>query len=200
MSAPSVVSPLSVRDSKSDVHVTCLRQKQAVLAAEIRHAWKETLESIVQTGVWLAEGRFRKADYARYGLPFSYSWGKRLTKIARSARILNPANRSVLPDKAGALHEISLLTDRLFDLAVAEGIVNRECLVIDIKQFRQSFLEPGQVRRRCITVVYQCDPGRDRSALDTLDSFLTAVQQLAAGRFPDITARPPRRIKELVPS
>ncbi len=164
--ATRVLRPRPVRDVKSDANVTPIhvRKNRAVLAEEIRHGWKETLEGIVQTGVLLIEGRFRKADYQHYGLPFSYSWGKRLIKIASSQRILNPLNRSVLPDKADSLHQIVLMTDKLFDLAVKENVVNPSCLTVDIKSFRQSFVEPGRCRRRRLTVVYDCSPDRDESA------------------------------------
>ena len=126
--ATRVLRPRPVRDVKSDANVTPIhvRKNRAVLAEEIRHGWKETLEGIVQTGVLLIEGRFRKADYQRYlrFAIFLHGWGKRLIKIASSQRILNPLNRSVLPDKADALHQIVLMTDKLFDLAVKENVVN----------------------------------------------------------------------------
>jgi hypothetical protein len=131
-------------------------------------------------------------------LPFSYSWGRKLIRIARSPRILNPANRAVLPDKADALHQITLLTDRLFELGITEGVVNSLCLVIGIKQFRRSFIEPGQCRRRRMTTVYECRPERDEGAMEMLDEFAVAVQRLAQARFPAITVRSPRKMKELV--
>jgi hypothetical protein len=193
-------TPFPVHDPENGVHATVSQRcaNQAQLADQIRHGWTETLERIVETGKQLIEGRFRRADYQRHALPFSYSWGKKLEKIARSPRILNPVNRPILPSKTDALHQIALLADRLFNLGVREGVINNQCLVIDIRQFRQSFMEPGQPIRRRITVVYECSPERFVNATDTLDSFVVAVQQLAETRFPTITARRPRRMKELV--
>lgn len=197
--AARVLNPHPIRDLKSGFDATPARAKQ-VIAEQIRQGWTETLERIVQTGNWLIEGRFRKVDYQRYMLPFSYSWGRKLIKIARSPRILNPANRMALPDKADALHQITLLTDRRFELGVTEGVVNSQCLVVDIKAFRQNFPEPGQSRRRRMTVVYECNPHRDESAVETLDAFVVAVQNLAQERFPAITVRGPRKMKELIQS
>jgi hypothetical protein len=149
----AAIRPLNTsptHNGKSDVNVTRLqaRARQAVLAEQIRCGWKQTLESVVQTGLWLIEGGFRKADFERYSLPFSYSRTRRLIRIARCPRILNPSNRALLPDSADALHEVALLSDSLFRLGVAEGVINSRCLVIDIKLFRRSFVEPGQCRRR----------------------------------------------------
>ena len=86
-------------------------------------------------------------------------------KIARCPRILNPANRPLLPDKADALHQITLLSDRLFKIGMEEGVITNRSLVVDIKVFRQSFLEPSRsgLRRR-MTVVYECSPQQDQSA------------------------------------
>ena len=122
---------------KSDGHVTPLPDRSRV-AANIRNNWCQTFEHVLQIGRWLIEGRFRKPDYAEYRLPFTYSWGRRLQKIATCPRILDPANRHLLPDRADALHQITLLSDKLFALAVAEGVVNSRCLVVDIKAFRAS--------------------------------------------------------------
>jgi hypothetical protein len=143
------------------------------------------------------EGRFRKADYASFGLPFSYSWGKKLIKIATSPRILDPDNRPLLPNKADALHQVSLLTDRLFAQGVGEGVIHNQCLVVDIRQFRQSFTEPGETRRRQITVVFECTPKEDADALERLDAFVDAVGKLAEAQFPDIAVRKPQRMREL---
>jgi hypothetical protein len=191
-----------VCDPKSGVHATIFhwRTNQAALADQIRHNWAETLERIVQTGSWLIEGRFRKADYQQFTLPFSYSWGRKLIRISRSPRILNPVHRAVLPNKADALHQITLLTDRLFVLGVAEGVINNQCLVIDIKQFRKSFIEPRESKTRRMTTVYECRPERDQSATELLDAFAVAVQRLAQARFPAINVRPPRRMRELMQS
>jgi hypothetical protein len=193
--------PHLIHDSKSDVNVTRLqpRTRQAILAEQIRGGWQQTLEGVVLTGSWLTEGGFRKADYQRFALPFSYSWGKRLIRIARSPRVLNPLNRAVLPDKADALHQIVLPSDRLFNLAVSEGVVNNQALVIDIKQFRQSFIEPGRPGRRRMTVVYECSPELNKSARETLDAFAVAAGRLANARFPKISVRGPRKMKELMP-
>jgi hypothetical protein len=171
--------------------------KQAALAEQIRKGWTETLERIIDTGVCLTSGRFRKADYQRHRLPFSYSWGRKLQRIARSPRILDPVNRTVLPSKVNALYQIALMSDRLFELGVKEGIINNQTLVFDLKYFRQSFVEPGRCRRRRMTIVFECDPGCDRDALEGLDSFVVAVEGLATGQFPTISVRRPRTIKEL---
>jgi len=197
--ATQVPRPRPSRDVKSGFEATPLCGKQAI-AEEIRQSWAETLERIIQTGERLSEGRFQRADYERFILPFSYSWGRKLIRIAKSPRILNPTNRPVLPDKANVLHQITLLTDRLFQLGVGEGVINRKCLVVDIKHFRQSFVEPGQCRRRRMTVVFDCNPDRDQSAIETLDHFVMAVQELAQTRFPAVNVRPPRRVKELLES
>jgi hypothetical protein len=173
---------------------------QEHLADQIRANWKETLEGIVQTGNWLIEGGFRKADYELHQLPFCYSWGRKLIKIARCPRILDPENRPRLPDKAAALHEIALLSDRLWGIGVSEGVINCRCLVVDVKQFRQSFVTPGRSKTRRISTVYECSPDRDQSAMDMLDDFVAAVQKMADTHFPAINVRPPRRAKELVPS
>jgi hypothetical protein len=188
-------------NAKNDVAVTAAPRHpgQSELAEKIRANWAETLEHIVATGNWLIEGQFKKADYQRYSLPFSYSWGRRLAKVARCPRILNPTNRPVLPDKADALHQISLLTDRLFDLGVTEGVIHRGCLVVDIRHFRQSFVAPGQCRNRRMTVVYECHPDRDKNASEILESFAAAVQRLAQTRFTAVTVRGPRKMKDLGP-
>jgi hypothetical protein len=192
--------PRLIGDPKSGFDATPARAKQALLAEYIRQNWTQTFEGIIRTGNRLIEGRFRKVDYDRFMLPFSYSWGKKLIKIAKSPRILDPVNRKVLPDKADALHQIALLTDRLFQLGVSEGVINSQCLVIDIKQFRQSFVDLGQPKRRRMTVVYECSPVRDEGAREALDSFVAAVQRLAEARFPAISIRGPRKMKELVPT
>jgi hypothetical protein len=186
-------------DQKNGFDATPVQTKPAI-AEQIRDAWAETLEGIVQTGNWLIAGKFRKLDYELFGLPFTYSWGRKLAKIARSPRILNPINRHVLPDKADALHQIALLSDRLFQLGVSEGVINRQCLVVDIKSFRQSLMEPGQCKRRRLTAVYECSPQRDENAREALDAFVSAVQRLAESRFPSINVRRPRKMKELVAS
>lgn len=198
--ATRILRPRSIRDPKSGVHATGSRAPQALLAEQIRYGWTETLERIVQTGIWLIEGRFRKADYQRYALPFSYSWGRKLIRIARSPRILDPANRAVLPDKADVLHQVTLLTDRLFAVGLTEGVINNRCLVVDIRAFRRSFVEPGQPRTRRMTTVYECRPERGQSAVETLDAFVTAVQKLAQTRFPAVTVRGPQKMKELLQS
>ena len=50
----------------------------------------------------------------------------------------------------------------------------------------------------CLTVVYDCSPDRDESAMEVLDAFVSAVQKLAQARFPAINVRRPRKMKELV--
>jgi hypothetical protein len=193
-----IVRTLSVHSPKSGVSDTPLRHvRQVQLADQIRANWIERLENVLQTGNSLIEGRFTKSDYQRYALPFSYSWGRKLVKIARSPRILNPANRFLLPDKADALYQIVLLSDRLFELGVTEGVIHNQSLVVDIKHFRQSFVEPGKSRRRRITVVCECQAERHESAVDMLDAFITTVQQMAHSRFPRVTLRRPRTMKEL---
>ncbi len=201
MSAAFVQTP-RLHSPKSGVNATVSDRhaQQAAIAEQIRDGWTETLERIVQTGNWLIEGRFGKTDYQCYMLPFSYSWGKKLQRIARSPRILDPANRTVLPDKADALHQVALLTDRLFEMGVSEGVINSRCLVVDIRHFRQSFVGPGQCRKRRMTVVYECSPDRGEIAREILDSFVASVQQLAETRYPMIAVRRPRGMRELVPS
>jgi hypothetical protein len=194
-----VLSPLASHDHKNGFDAKPAQGKQAI-AEQIRGGWAETLERIVQTGNWLIAGKFRKLDYELFSLPFSYSWGRKLQKIARSPRILNPLNRPVLPDKADVLHQIALLSDRLFALGVSEGVINTQCLVVDIKHFRQTFMEPGQCKRRRLTAVYECSPQRNENAREALDAFVSAVQRLAESRFPSISVRRPRRMKELAAS
>ena len=187
--------------AKCGVHATAKPaegENRARLAVRIRNHWAETLESIVESGRMLAEGRFRKGDYTRYSLPFSYSWGKKLVKISECPRVLNPANRSVLPDKADALHQIALLTDWQFDLAMKEGVIHRGALVIDLKNFRRSFVGHGSGGKRRLTVVYECAPQRGESATESLETFVGAVERLALTRFPSIAVRRPRTMKELV--
>lgn len=176
---------------------TQLAGTQQLLAEQIRTHWTETLEGIVETGRWLTAGRFTKTDYQRYALPFSYSWGRKLIRVSRSPRILDPANRPMLPDKAAALHEIALLTDRLFAQAVREGIIHHQCLVIDLIQFRRSFVEPGDSRRRRVAVVFESRPAGGRCALENLDAFTAAVQTLAESRFPAVIVRRPRTMRDL---
>ena len=112
----------------------------------------------------------------------------------------DPANRAALPDRADALHQIALLSDKLFDLAVGEGVINQRALVIDIKSFRRSFADQGRSRRRRMTVVFDCDPDRDEGALEVLDAFVVAVQKLAQTRFPAVTVRPPSKMAEICAS
>src|ERR1017187_374567 len=194
-----IPSPRLTHDRNNGFDSTPAQGKQAI-AEQIRDTCAETLEGVVETGNQLIVGKFRRADYPRFDLPFSYSLGRKLVKVARSPRILNPINRHVLPDKADALHQIALLSDRLFALGVSEGVINARCLVVDIKHFRQTFMERGQSRRRRMTVVFDCSPQRDQNAREALDAFVSAVQCLAESRFPSINVRRPRRMKELAAS
>jgi site-specific DNA-methyltransferase (cytosine-N4-specific) len=107
------------------------------IAQIIRSHYKPTFDDTLEVGRCLIGGAYTRKDYDTYNLPFTYGHGRKMIKIANDLRITNPANRAYLPDVMGALYEITLLSDKLFQRAVAEGVINPRCNWHDVNVFRR---------------------------------------------------------------
>jgi len=83
---------------------------------EIKQTYCDTFEKNVRVGVLLHELRLSKKHWNDYGLPFTYSWSRRLIKIAKDRRMA--ANRDIMPGGRAVLHKIACLRDLEFADAI----------------------------------------------------------------------------------
>lgn len=91
-----------------------LSPEQCNLIREICTCWGDTKEKDIKVGQCLAKLRLPKRAWKLnlLNLPMTYSWARRLIKIAGSERILSNIDR--MPDARSTLHEVTLLSDKEF--------------------------------------------------------------------------------------
>jgi site-specific DNA-methyltransferase (cytosine-N4-specific) len=147
----------------------------------------QTFDGTLEVGRGLIVGRFTRREYAKYNLPFAYQHGCKLIKIAQDRRITDPENRSLMPDGVKTLHQIALMSDKCFQQAVSEGVINPRCNWNDVFVFRRrhSFrlltprpkVEPVSAAYSDAQGKYQIYSGDATSVLRTLpaDSVHTCI-------------------------
>jgi len=121
---------------------------------EIRRLWGDTLDRNLEVAQIITQfqGTVSKAKFDDYGLPFGYSWFRRLLKIGRHGPINDETNRGSLPDARRTLHQISLLSDKQFKAAKAEGFIHRDVTATEVEQWRKRKAgRPDQIFKYTIT-------------------------------------------------
>ena len=83
---------------------------------QIIQIWGDTFDKNLRVGLLLDQLKPSKKHWNDYGLPFTYSWGRRLIKIAKDERIA--AHRSIMPGARAVLHKIACLSNNEFAEAV----------------------------------------------------------------------------------
>lgn len=129
---------------------------------KIRAHWRDTFEKNLAVAQLLCDLNPSKKYWNTYRLPFTYSWAKRLMKIASDARIAS--NRAIMPGARVVLHKISLLTDAEFQaattpnphlgLAIIHPTVTREDIEAWLR-YRRGAPEKAQ-----LSIHFEIAPGR----------------------------------------
>lgn len=106
----------------SSVQVARWDTTTLIQVKQIRQLWGDTLEKNLAVAQIVSQLRLPKADYNHAGLPFQYSWFRKLIKIANHKEINDPQYRDILPDARRTLYAISKLNTKLFNLALAARV------------------------------------------------------------------------------
>jgi hypothetical protein len=102
------------------------------LVAQICETWGDTRDRNFTVARLLLELKPTKKHWDKYSLPFCYSWGKRLIKIAKDRRIAE--NYDEMPEARTGLYEVALLIDKYFYAALREKIINPSASAQDIRE------------------------------------------------------------------
>lgn len=170
--------------------VLTLTPHQQMLIRHIRDRWSDTLRTNLEIGECLIELGIRKKDWKLnfFDLPFGYSWGKRLIKIAKDQRIRDQIG--IMPDARNTLHQISLLNDRQFERALSQQVIRRNCTRQDIIDWRR--LENGVKARVIDVITYEVEGEQsepEEKAWQTLDVALVDVARLLSALHPHVQIR-----------
>jgi len=164
-----------------------LTLEQQMLVRKIKQQWGDTLDKNLDVGDCLLQLHLSKKDWRLnlLNLPMTYSWGRRLMKIARDDRIRTNLDR--MPNARDTLHEIVLLTPKQFTKALGERIINPTCTRHDIHDFRRR--EQGISAKLHVTVTFEHTgkPGRpEEEALGDLAELMASVQKMIDTLFPTV--------------
>lgn len=167
--------------------VVPLSPEQIELIREIRASWGDTKEKNIKVGQCLAKLRLPKRLWRLnlFNLPMDYSWGKRLIKLSASERIL--ANLDRMPDARSTLHEITLMRDREFELAMEQQIINPGCTRQDIRDFVRRMR--GLEQKTHLTVTFEARGKTDDKIGKELCQLLASIEKTIDLMFPTIKLR-----------
>jgi len=151
--APTASMPISMAvDSRLSPEAIALAQSVAeedkpeskdreFFKKRIHYWWNKTLEGILETGWCLVEAQATLtpdewSKFVKNDVPLDYSAMRKLMGVAQDHRISDSKYADLLPASWTSLHEISLMDNETFELAMAEGLIHRNVTLKELKLFR----------------------------------------------------------------
>jgi hypothetical protein len=107
------------------------------LVTRIKHQWGDTREANLYVAQLIIQLNPPKVGYDAFGLPFQYSWAKRLKKIGECRHLNDESYRDELPHARRTLYEIALLTERQFSEARDDGLIHDRVTAKEIELWRK---------------------------------------------------------------
>ncbi len=185
--APKLAGRKKATPVNQDPQVVGPTAAQIDLVRKIRQDWGDTLEKNLHVGACLIELRLPKRVWQLnlLNLPMSYSWAKRLMKVAGDKRI--PSHIDRMPGARGTLHKISTLSNREFEKALSEGIINPACTRQDVVDFQR--YQKGTSANLRVTVSFEVSGGAGRpehEATAELEDLLRSIKKMIGSDFPSV--------------
>jgi hypothetical protein len=142
------------------------------LVAQICETWGDTRDRNFTVARLLLELKPTKKHWDKYSLPFCYSWGKRLIKIAKDRRIAE--NYDEMPEARTGLYEVALLIDKYFYAALREKIINPSASAQDIRDWLRYKRGAPEAAYANITLQFRCI-GAERRMLNQIMDVIKAT-------------------------